>query len=93
MKSTGIVRRVDDLGRVMIPKEIRRTLKIKEGNLLEIFVEGECVIYKKYTDTAVEDYLAILKETVMDDFEIQNREKILSLIEQLEDIVEEGDNP
>lgn len=91
MKSTGIVRTVDELGRIVIPKEIRRTLKIKEGNQLEIFVEGGCVIYKKYTDSAVEDSLAILKETVMDDFGIQNRGKILSLIEQIEDVLEEGE--
>ena len=39
MKATGIVRRIDDLGRVVIPKEIRRVLKIREGDPLEIFVE------------------------------------------------------
>ena len=39
MKATGIVRRIDDLGRVVIPKEIRRTLKIREGDPLEIFIE------------------------------------------------------
>lgn len=50
MKATGIVRRIDDLGRVVIPKEIRRTLRIKEGTPLEIFTdrEGE-VILKKYS--------------------------------------------
>lgn len=50
MKATGIVRRIDDLGRVVIPKEIRRTLKIREGDPLEIFTdrEGE-VILKKYS--------------------------------------------
>lgn len=50
MKATGIVRRIDDLGRVVIPKEIRRTLRIKEGDPLEIFTdrEGE-VILKKYS--------------------------------------------
>lgn len=50
MKETGIVRRIDDLGRVVIPKEIRRTLRIKEGTPLEIFTdrEGE-VILKKYS--------------------------------------------
>lgn len=50
MKATGIVRRIDDLGRVVIPKEIRRTMKIREGEPLEIFVdrEGE-VILKKYS--------------------------------------------
>lgn len=50
MKATGIVRRIDDLGRVVIPKEIRRTLRIKEGAPLEIYtdVNGE-VIFKKYS--------------------------------------------
>ena len=50
MKATGIVRRIDDLGRIVIPKEIRRTLRIKEGDPLEIFTdrEGE-VILKKYS--------------------------------------------
>jgi len=50
VKATGIVRRIDDLGRVVIPKEIRRTLRIREGDPLEIFVdrEGE-IILKKYS--------------------------------------------
>lgn len=50
MKATGIVRRIDDLGRVVVPKEIRRTLRIREGNPLEIFTdrEGE-IILKKYS--------------------------------------------
>ena len=50
MKATGIVRRIDDLGRVVIPKEIRRTLRIREGDPLEIFTdrEGE-VVLKKYS--------------------------------------------
>ena len=50
MKATGIVRRIDDLGRVVIPKEIRRTLRIRDGAPLEIFTnkEGE-VIFKKYS--------------------------------------------
>ena len=50
MKATGVVRRIDDLGRVVIPKEIRKTLRIKEGAPLEIFTdkEGE-IILKKYS--------------------------------------------
>jgi len=50
MKATGIVRRIDDLGRVVVPKEIRRTLRIREGDPLEIFTdrEGE-IILKKYS--------------------------------------------
>ena len=49
MKATGIIRRIDDLGRVVIPKEIRKNLRIKEGDNLEIFVQGEEVILKKYS--------------------------------------------
>ena len=50
MKATGIVRRIDDLGRVVVPKEIRRTLRIREGDPLEIFTDrqGE-IILKKYS--------------------------------------------
>ncbi len=50
MKATGIVRRIDDLGRVVIPKEIRRTMKIREGDPLEIYTSGSGeVIFKKYS--------------------------------------------
>ncbi len=50
MKATGIVRRIDDLGRVVIPKEIRRTLRIREGDPLEIFTNSDGgVIFKKYS--------------------------------------------
>ena len=56
MKATGIVRRIDDLGRVVIPKEIRRTLRIREGDALEIYTSasGE-VIFKKYSPVVVCD--------------------------------------
>ncbi|MCI1954857.1 MAG: AbrB/MazE/SpoVT family DNA-binding domain-containing protein [Oscillospiraceae bacterium] len=50
MKATGIVRRIDDLGRIVIPKEIRRTLRIREGDALEIFTDSQGgVIFKKYS--------------------------------------------
>ncbi|MDO4368960.1 MAG: stage V sporulation T C-terminal domain-containing protein [bacterium] len=48
MKAIGVVRRIDDLGRVVIPKEIRKTLKIKDGESVEIFVDRENIILKKY---------------------------------------------
>ena len=66
MKATGIVRRIDDLGRVVIPKEIRRTMRIREGDPLEIYTsrEGE-VIFKKYSLLGgVEDFAAELCETM-----------------------------
>ena len=49
MRATGIVRRIDDLGRVVIPKEIRRTLRIKEGDSLEIFTDRESLVLQKYS--------------------------------------------
>ena len=49
MRATGIIRRIDDLGRVVIPKEIRRTMGIREGDPLEIYTDRDgCVIFKKY---------------------------------------------
>ena len=70
MKATGIVRRIDDLGRVVIPKEIRRTLRIREGDPLEIFTdrEGE-VILKKYSPIGelgefADEYVESLHQTL-----------------------------
>ncbi|MDP4118667.1 MAG: stage V sporulation protein T [Bacillota bacterium] len=69
MKATGIVRRIDDLGRVVIPKEIRRTMRIREGDPLEIFTnrDGE-VIFKKYSPIGelsefANDYVDVLSRT------------------------------
>lgn len=49
MKATGVVRRIDDLGRIVIPKEIRRNFKINEGDSIEIFVDNNGIILKKYS--------------------------------------------
>ena len=51
MKSTGIVRKVDSLGRVVLPIELRRTLDVSERDALEIYVDGDCVVLKKYEPT------------------------------------------
>jgi AbrB family transcriptional regulator, transcriptional pleiotropic regulator of transition state genes len=53
MKSTGIVRKVDELGRVVLPIELRRTLEISEKDGLEIYVEGNTIILKKYEPACV----------------------------------------
>ena len=66
MKATGIVRRIDDLGRVVIPKEIRRTMRIREGDPLEIYTsrDGE-VIFKKYSLLGgVEEFASQICETM-----------------------------
>lgn len=53
MKSTGIVRKVDELGRIVLPIELRRTLDIAERDALEIYVEGSTVVLKKYRPTCI----------------------------------------
>lgn len=85
MKATGIVRRIDDLGRVVIPKEIRRTLRIREGDPLEIFVdrEGE-VILKKYSPIGelgdfAREYADSLHETIGHIAMIADRDVIIAL--------------
>lgn len=69
MIATGIIRRVDDLGRVVIPKEIRRTMKIKEGEPLEIYVDHETnsVVFRKYEKVSFTDALSNLIEDYKDD--------------------------
>ena len=66
MKATGIVRRVDDLGRIVIPKEIRRTLKIREGDPLEIYTEKDGgVIFRKYSPMGdLQDFAAQMCEAI-----------------------------
>ena len=73
MKATGIVRRIDDLGRVVIPKEIRRTLKIREGDPLEILIEKNCVCFKKYSTLGSfsEDILRIAQDMAQRTFNHQ----------------------
>jgi len=85
VKATGIVRRVDDLGRVVIPKEIRRTLRIREGDPLEIFVdrEGE-VILKKYSPIGelgdfAQEYADSLHETTNHIALISDRDAVVAV--------------
>lgn len=85
MKATGIVRRIDDLGRVVIPKEIRRTMRIKEGDPLEIYVdrEGE-VILKKYSPiTALSDfareYAEALSNAIHSTVLIADRDEVIAI--------------
>lgn len=85
MKATGMVRRIDDLGRVVIPKEIRRTLRIREGDPLEIFTdrEGE-IILKKYSPiselgTVAKEYAEILSAVMKHGILITDRDQILAV--------------
>lgn len=73
MKATGIVRRIDDLGRVVIPREIRRSLKIREGDPLEILIEKNCVCFKKYSTLGSfsEDILRVAQDMAQRTFKHQ----------------------
>ena len=73
MKATGIVRRIDDLGRVVIPREIRRTLKIRDGDPLEILIEKNCVCFKKYSTLGSfsEDILRVAQDMAQRTFNHQ----------------------
>jgi AbrB family transcriptional regulator (stage V sporulation protein T) len=84
MKATGIVRRIDDLGRVVIPREIRRICKIKEGDPLEIFLSEGGIFLKKYSELAilqdyVNEYVSALHETTNYPVYITNTEHIISV--------------
>lgn len=85
MKATGIVRRIDDLGRVVIPKEIRRTLRIREGDPLEIFTDrqGE-IILKKYSpmgelSTFAKEYAESLAATLGCTVCVTDRDQIIAV--------------
>lgn len=85
MKATGIVRRIDDLGRVVIPKEIRRTLRIREGDPLEIFTDREGgVILKKYSPIEElsefsKEYSEALQQTIGHIVIISDKDNIISV--------------
>lgn len=65
MQDTGIVRRIDELGRVVIPKEIRKTLRIKEGDPLEIYTDKESLFIKKYSPiTSINDFVKIVADGI-----------------------------
>lgn len=88
MKATGVVRRIDDLGRIVIPKEIRRNFKINEGDSLEIFVENNGIVLKKYSllDDMVEsafDLVEVVLKIYHKNIIITDREKVIAASKNL----------
>lgn len=85
LKATGIVRRIDDLGRIVVPKEIRRTLRIREGDPLEIFTDSSgAIILKKYSpicelSTFAKEYAESLAQTSGHIICIVDREQIIAI--------------
>ena len=83
MKSTGVIRRIDELGRIVIPKEIRRNLGIRDGENVEIFTDSDSIILKKYYRMSTStDLASSLCELINSEFNytimITDREKIIS---------------
>ena len=88
MKATGIVRRIDDLGRVVIPKEIRRTMRVREGDPLEIFLdcEGGVTFKKYYPEATYEDDIQGIINSMSDDYDVRCPEAV-ELLKQAKDIL------
>lgn len=92
MKSTGVIRRIDELGRIVIPKEIRRNLGIRDGENVEIFTDNDSIILKKYYRMSTNSDLASsLCELINNEFNykiiITDREKIIAASGFNEDII------
>ena len=88
MKETGIVRRMDDLGRIVIPKEVRRLLNLVEGDQLELFLHEQGVFYQKYNPAKpIKACLDTLKEAVMDEPALQRADEVMRKISELEDLL------
>ena len=89
MKATGIVRRIDDLGRVVIPRDIRHTLHIREGDPLELFIVDNGVCFYPYGKSLTQKLKDIEKE--FDEVAgSKNKNRVQELIEELSDIAERG---
>lgn len=92
MKATGIIRRIDDLGRIVIPKEIRRNFGIREGEPLEIFVHGDFVCFKKYSANKLEkvsDAFKELADFAEDEGGLRMRTKVSELQAEVEERLKE----
>ena len=92
MKTTGIVRRVDDLGRVVIPREIRRSIGIREDAPLEIFLHEDCICFKKYIPNKLEkvsDAFKELADFAEDEGGLRMRTKVSELQKEVEERLKE----
>jgi len=93
MKATGIVRRIDDLGRVVIPKEIRRTMRIQEGDPMEIIIHDSMVCFKKYNFYETpNDILKELQNAITDigfDLPADKRNTVFNMIDGLKELLKD----
>ena len=83
MKTTGVVRRVDDLGRIVIPKDIRKSLRIRDGESLEFFVDKETISLKKFSTSAdlsemAQSLLDTIHKTISKSIFVTDRDKVVA---------------
>lgn len=90
MKATGIVRRVDELGRFVIPVELRKTLMIEVGDQLEVFTdtEGRIILTKYQHDKSIKDALTVLKKQVSQAEQIKNQDDILEKLNEISELLQ-----
>lgn len=99
MQSTGIIRRIDDLGRLVVPKDVRYKLGIKEGDALEIFYDGDMIIFKKYSDngllvSALERVSSLINDKVASlGLSVVEKEIMNSMINFVLTKLNSGENP
>ncbi len=91
MKATGIIRRIDELGRLVIPKEIRRNLKIRDGENMEIFIDESSIILKKYSKmedalTYVKNITELLGDLTNEKIIVTDRDKIIATVNIYDEI-------
>ncbi len=84
MKETGVVRRIDDLGRIVIPKEIRRSLRIRDGELLEVFVDKEMIGLRKASpikgmDEIAKSLVSVVNDTIDKNVLVSDRDYFLAV--------------
>ena len=84
MKTTGVIRRIDELGRIVIPKEIRKNMRIKNGESLEIFVEDENIVLKKYSpieslETVASKYVDTFNQVIKHNIIVTDRDKVIAV--------------
>ena len=84
MKTTGIIRRIDELGRIVIPKEIRKNMRIKNGESLEIFVDEESVVLKKFSpmeslESIAERYTETFNQVLKHNIIVTDRDRVIAI--------------
>lgn len=89
MKSFGLVRRIDDLGRIVIPKEIRKNLKIRDGDTLEIFIEQDGIVLKKYSIVCdllnlINSLIDTINKLIKCNILVTSKEKIIACSKNIE---------